>query len=71
MFESNDRDFVFYETINEVLLMAQEHLELARNAKNDVMLGAGLRLATKSLTCALEMYGDYRFAKREHEKEMK
>jgi hypothetical protein len=53
-----DRDFAFYSTMDEVLLMAREHLELARHAPNDVLLGSYLRITARTMRCALEIYLD-------------
>lgn len=53
-----ESDIAYLDTMNEVLVMALEFLEEARNAKDDVMMGAYLKMASRSLRCAMEIYGD-------------
>ena len=54
-----ENDNVAYlDTMNEVIVMTLEFLEEARNSHDDVRMGAYLRMASRSLCCALEIYGD-------------
>jgi hypothetical protein len=56
-----DGDFAFLETMNEVLMIVLEYTELARQADNPLVMGVYLKMASRSMRCALEIYGD-RFA---------
>jgi hypothetical protein len=55
----NDRDYAFLATMDEVLLMTLEYLEKASLSQDAVMLGAYLKMASRSMRCALEIYGDH------------
>ena len=51
-------DIAYLDTMNEVLVMTLEFLEEARQSQDDVRLGAYLKMASRSMRCALEIYGD-------------
>ena len=51
-------DIAYLDTMNEVLVMTLEFLEEARNSQDDVRMGAYLKMASRSLRCAMEIYGD-------------
>jgi hypothetical protein len=52
------KDIAYLDTMNEVLVMTLEFLEEARQSKDDVRMGAYLKMASRSMRCALEIYGD-------------
>jgi hypothetical protein len=60
--DSNDlsgtRDYAFYVTMDEVLLLAEEFAETARHAETDMELEMYLKLASRAMRCALEMCFD-------------
>ena len=56
---SESHDYSYLDTMNEVLGMVAEHVELARHARDDVMMGAYLRMASRAMRTALEIYGDH------------
>ena len=60
----SDIDYAFYLTMNEVLEMVVVHCELARNCENDVSMEVHLKMASRAMRCALEVYGE-RFAKKQ------
>jgi len=53
-----DRDFGFAVTMDEVLNLVLEHSELARQADNPLVMGVHLKMASRAMRCALEIYGD-------------
>lgn len=55
-------DYGFLVTMDEVLNLVLEHSELARQADNPLMMGVHLKMASRAMRCALEIYGD-RYAK--------
>jgi hypothetical protein len=54
-----ESDIAYLDTMNEVLAMTLEFLEEARNSHDDVRMGAYLKMASRSLRCAMEIYGDH------------
>ena len=52
-------DVAYLDVMDEVLCMVLDFTEQARQAQNDVTLGAYLKMASRSLRCALEMYGEH------------
>ena len=56
---SDNKDYAFYVTMDEMLLMLMEHLDEARHAGSDYLLGFHLRMASRVMRCALELYGDW------------
>jgi hypothetical protein len=52
-------DIAYLDTMDEVLTMTLEFLEEARLSQDDVRLGAYLKMASRSMRCALEIYGDH------------
>jgi hypothetical protein len=56
---SRDDNYPFLDTMNEVLEMTAEFVEEARQSSDDVRLGAYLKMASRCLRCALEMYGEH------------
>ena len=53
------RDIAYFDTMNDVLVMALEFLEEARNSQDDVRMGFYLKTASRTVRCALEIYGDH------------
>ena len=56
---SESRDFPYLATMGEVLEMTAEYVEEARASQDDVRLGAYLKLTSRALRCALELYGEH------------
>ena len=56
MIESSN--YPFLATMGEVLQMTAEYVEEARASQDEVRLGAYLKMASRSLRCALEIYGE-------------
>ena len=54
---AND-DVAYLDMMNEVLVMTLEFIEEARYSQDDVRMGAYLRMASRSMRCAMEIYGD-------------
>jgi hypothetical protein len=48
----------YLDTMNEVLTMTIEFAEQARNS-DDVRMGAYLKMASRCLRCAMELYGEH------------
>jgi hypothetical protein len=55
----SESDVAYLDTMDEVLELVLEFTERARQAQDDVMLESYLKLASRSLRCALEMYGEH------------
>ena len=49
----------YLDTMNEVLEMTAQFVEEARVSEDDVRLGVYLRMASRCMRCALEMYGEH------------
>ena len=52
-------DIAYLSTMDEVLEMTLEFVEEARQSEDDVRLGVYLRMASRCMRCALEMYGEH------------
>ena len=52
-------DYPYLDTMEEVLWTTLEFIDAARHAENDLAMGVYLKLASRSLRCALEIYGDH------------
>ncbi len=52
-------DVAYLDTMNEVLEMTAQFVEEARLSEDDVRLGVYLRMASRCMRCALEMYGEH------------
>jgi hypothetical protein len=63
-------EYGFYVTLNEVLLIAIDHIDSARNAPTNIALGSHLKMASRAMRCALELYGD-RFSLKVPKEEVK
>ena len=53
------KDYPYLDTMDEVLRMVAEFIEASRHAENDVMMGAYLRMASRAMRTALEIYQDH------------
>lgn len=62
-----EKDYAFYETLSEVLGVTTLHINKAINAEGMPLLGMSLKMASRALRCALEIYGD-RVAEMQKEK---
>ena len=51
-------DTAYLDAMDEVLFMVLEFVEQARYSDDDVLMGSYLKMASRSLRCALEIYGD-------------
>jgi hypothetical protein len=45
--------------LNETLDLVMEHCELARNASEDLVMGVHLKMASRAMRSALEIYGSH------------
>ena len=52
-------DIAYLDTMNEVLEMTAEFVEQARQSQDDTRLGAYLKMASRCMRCALEIYGEH------------
>ena len=52
-------DVAYLDTMNEVLEMTAQFVEEARQSEDDARLGVYLRMASRCMRCALEMYGEH------------
>ena len=55
----SENDVAYLDTMNEVLEMTAQFVEEARVSEDDVRLGVYLRMASRCMRCALEMYGEH------------
>lgn len=55
----SESDAAYLDTMDEVLELVLQFAEAARDADDDARLGVYLRLASRSLRCALEMHGEH------------
>ena len=51
-------DYPFLEAINEALELAVHYAQAARHADTDFRLSMNLKMASRAVRCALEIYGD-------------
>lgn len=54
---AGDKNFILQLTMDEVLETVMEQCMLARDASDDRVLGVRLKMASRALRCALEIYG--------------
>ena len=52
-----DLNYIWYQTLDEMLMSCIQHCELARHADGDLALWVQLKMASRALRCALEVYG--------------
>lgn len=45
--------------MEETLQMVLKHVDEARRADSDLALGVQLKMASRAMRCALELYGDW------------
>lgn len=53
-----DDDYLYLTTLDEVLLEAIENLEMVRHATSPWVQGVRLKMASRAMRCALEIYGE-------------
>jgi hypothetical protein len=53
---SDDRDYAFYLTMDEMLRLVLDHIEEARHAESDFLLGFHIRMTLRIMHCATELY---------------
>jgi hypothetical protein len=51
-------DYPWLLTLDEVLCLSIEHMEIARQSHTELMIGVHLKMASRAMRCALELYGD-------------
>lgn len=57
----SDKDYAFYLTMYETLELVTQNCERACNESDLTRMGIHLKMASRAMRCALEIYGD-RFA---------
>ena len=53
----DDRDYVWLLALDEAMLLCLEHLETARTCQDGLSLGVHLKMASRAMRSALEVYG--------------
>ena len=53
----DSRDYGWLLTLDEAMLLCIEHLEAARQCQNGLSLGVQLKMASRAMRSALEIYG--------------
>ena len=56
--EKAERDFVFYATFNEILNLTAMFVEDTRNSKTDIEIEVNLKMASRTLRSAMEIYAE-------------
>jgi len=54
----NERDFVFLTTLDEILGLLITHAERARDCGDERLMIVHMKIASRCLRCALEIFGD-------------
>lgn len=52
-----DEEYPWLLTLDEALILCVQHLEEARDSQDRLILGLHLKMASRALRCALEVYG--------------
>jgi hypothetical protein len=52
-------DYPYAVTMDEVIEIVIEHLEIVRNTDDLLRQGVHLKMASRAMRCALEIYGDW------------
>ena len=55
---SESSDYLFLAELDQVLDMTAEFIDKARHADTPVTIGAYLKMASRAMRCALEIYGE-------------
>ena len=50
-------DYPWLVTLDETVLLCMDHLQAVRGAESDLIAGLHLKMASRALRCALEVYG--------------
>jgi hypothetical protein len=53
-----DLDYAYLATLDEALMLSIEHIEAVRHADSPLVQGVHLKMASRALRCALELYGE-------------
>ena len=64
---SGDKEYAFFETLNEIFVAIETQVAMAKTTSSLPMLGVRLKMASRAMRCALEIYGD-RVAEMQKEK---
>jgi hypothetical protein len=64
---TGSRDFAFFVTMNDILKVVEKHVGYALFSDTHLTMGVHLKMASRALRCALEIYGD-RVAEMQKEK---
>jgi hypothetical protein len=54
---ADDLNFAFSLTMHEVLELVIAHCDQAQNTENRLTMGVHLKMASRAMRCALEVYG--------------
>ena len=60
----NLSDFAYLDTVDEVLRLVMFYCEEARHSQTQLAIGVNLKMASRAMRCALELYGDHSEQKR-------
>ena len=55
----SDEDYPWLATLDEVLVIALLQVEEARRSQTGLELGVHLKMASRAMRCALEMFGEH------------
>jgi hypothetical protein len=55
--ELTDRDYPWLITVEEAIQLTIDHLALANQSQDGLTLGVHLKMASRAMRCALEVYG--------------
>ena len=53
----DSKDYPWLLTLDEAILLCVDHLEKARQCQNGLELWVNLKMASRALRCAMEVYG--------------
>lgn len=53
----NGCDYPWLVTLDETIMLCIQHLECARQSQTGLELGVQLKMASRAMRCALEVYG--------------
>jgi hypothetical protein len=54
-----ERHSLFHEALNEALELVMHHTHMSCEAEGTAKVGLHLKMASRAMRCALEIYGDY------------
>ena len=50
------RDYPWLITLDESILLCMDHLDVVRGSDSELVMGVHLKMASRALRCALEVY---------------